>query len=120
MERTSPHHGRMPQVQIITPGDDLALVQDLYENGLLVDVSAATINAAIQDSFGNILIASTSQSSSASGAAWATGRVVCEFTSAQSAVLSRGNAWLEIEVIRSAKRTTWPLIPLDVQATAIT
>jgi hypothetical protein len=109
----------MPQPDTITVGDDLALIVDLYENGVLVDVSAATIRAALQDGLGNVLIASTAQSSSASGASWSTGRVVCEFTAAQSSALRRGDAWLEVEVTRSGKKTTWPLIPFVVQQGAI-
>lgn len=106
----------MPLPQLVTIGDDIAIVQDLYEDGALVDVSAATISAAIQDGTGCPILPLTAQSSSASGAAWATGRVVCEFTAATSVALKRGSAWLQIVVTRSAKRTTWPLISLDVQA----
>lgn len=109
----------MPQAPIVTPGDDIALAQDLYENGALVNVSSATINAAMQDSRGRQLIATTAQTSAASGAAWATGRVVVEFTAAQSIALQRGDAWLEIEVIRAGKKTTWPLFPLEVQQGSI-
>ena len=109
----------MPQPPIITPGDDIALVQDLYENGILVNVSAATIYAALQDSRGNQLIASTLQSSSASGAAWSTGRVVCEFPASATGSLQRGDACLEIEITRSGKKTTWPLFELEVQQGSI-
>lgn len=109
----------MPQPDIITVGDDLALMQDLYENGVLVDVSAASIKASMQDGFGRILIAATVQSAAAVGAAWATGRVVCEFPASVSTQLVRGDAWLEIEVTRAAKKTTWPLIPFEVQLGSI-
>lgn len=109
----------MAQSPIVTPGDDIALVQDLYENGALVDVSAATIYAALQDSRGTQLVSSTLQSLSASGAAWATGRVVCEFPASKSTSLRRGDAWLEIEVIRAGKRTTWPLFEIEVQQGSI-
>ena len=109
----------MPQPPIITPGDDIALVQDLYENGVLVNVSGATIYAALQDSRGKQLVASTLQSSSASGAAWSTGRVVCEFSASATGSLQRGDAWLEIEVTRSGKKTTWPLFELEVQQGSI-
>lgn len=109
----------MAQCPIVTPGDDIALVQDLYENGVLVDVSSATIYAAIQDSRGTQYIASTLQSSSASGAAWATGRVVCEFPASATIALTRGDAWLEVEVTRAGKKTTWPLFQLEVQQGSI-
>lgn len=109
----------MAQAPIVTPGDDIALVQDLYENGALVNLSSATIYAALQDSRGRQLIATTLQSSSSSGAAWTTGRVVVEFTAAQSIVLQRGDAWLEIEVTRSGKKTTWPLYEIEVQQGSI-
>lgn len=106
----------MPLPQIITPGDDIAIVQDLYEDGALPDLSAATITAALQDGDGRALLPRTDQSSSASGAAWATGRVVCEFTAAVGLALSQGTVYLEINVTRSGKRTTWPLIEIEVQA----
>lgn len=109
----------MAQAPIVTNGDDIALVQDLYENGTLVDLSAATIYAAIQDSFGNQIIASRQQSSSASGAAWGAGRVVCEFPSSVTASLPRGDAWLEVEVTRSGKKTTWPLFSIEIQSGSI-
>jgi len=109
----------MAQSPIVTPGDDIALVQDLYENGVLVDVSSATIYAALQDSRGKQLVVSTLQSSSASGAAWATGRVVCEFSASVTIALQRGDAWLEIEVTRSGKKTTWPLFQIEVQKGSI-
>lgn len=109
----------MAQAPIVTNGDDIALVQDLYENGALVDLSSATIKAAIQDSFGSQLISSTVQSSSASGASWSTGRVVCEFPSTATTALQRGDAWLEIEVIRSGKKTTWPLFAIEIQTGSI-
>lgn len=106
----------MPLPQVITPGDDIAIVQDLYEDGELADLSGATITAALQDGDGRVLLPRTAQSSSASGAAWAEGRVVCEFTAASSLSLSQGTVYLEINVTRSAKRTTWPLIEIEVQA----
>ena len=107
----------MPAAQIVTPGDDIALVQDLYENGSLVDVSSATITAAIHDGNGCSIIARTAQSSSASGASWATGRIVCEFAASVTTALQIGTVFLEIAVTRSGKRTTWPLVELEVQGT---
>lgn len=106
----------MPLPQVITRGDDIAITEDLYEDGSLVNLTGATVEAAIQDGNGRQLLPRTAQSSSASGAAWATGRVVCEFSSDESVVLCRGTAYLEINVTRSGKRTTWPLIELEVQA----
>jgi hypothetical protein len=105
----------MARQHVITPGDDLALVNDLYEDGALGNLSAATIRACIQDGTGNRIVDWASQSPSASGAAWATGRVVCEFSSANSLALCPSDAFLEIEVTRSGKVTTWPLIGYDVQ-----
>jgi len=108
----------MSSIKIITPGDDLAIVSDLYESGALANLSAATISACIQDGSGRRIIAPTAQSSATTGAAWATGRVVCAFSAALSVSLRVGSAWLEINVTRAGKRTTWPLIALDVQASA--
>lgn len=109
----------MSQSPIVTPGDDIAITRDLYESGILVNLTGATIYAALQNARGQQYIATTLQSSSASGAAWATGRVVAEFTSAQSIALNRGDAWLEIEVIRSGKKKTWPLFYIEVQQGSI-
>ena len=109
----------MSQSPIVTPGDDIAITRDLYENGILADLSSATIYAALQNARGRQYISSTLQSSSAAGAAWTTGRVVIEFSAAQSIVLRRGDAWLEIEVIRAGKKKTWPLFLIEVQQGSI-
>lgn len=106
----------MAQAQVITPGDDIAIVQDLYEDGVLVNLSAATIDAVLQDGCGHELIPRVAQSSATTGAAWATGRVVCSFTAAASGNLQRGTVYLEINVTRAGKRKTWPLIEIEVQA----
>lgn len=109
----------MSQSPIVTPGDDIAITRDLYEDGVLVNLTGATINAALQNARGQQYIATTLQSSSTSGASWATGRVVVAFTAAQSIALNRGDAWLEIEVIRSGKKKTWPLFLIEVQQGSI-
>lgn len=109
----------MSQPPLVTPGDDIAITRDLYEDGILANLTGATIYAALQNARGRQYIASTLQSSSASGAAWATGRVVVEFTAAQSIALRRGDAWLEIEVIRGGKKKTWPLFHIEVQQGSI-
>jgi hypothetical protein len=105
----------MPQVQIITPGEDVSLTEDLYEKGILAVLSSATIRACLQDAHGRQILPWTLQSSSASGADWASGRVVCEFPSTITSSLSRGDAWLAIEVVRSGKIAVWPIIQLEVQ-----
>lgn len=109
----------MSQPPIVTPGDDIAITRDLYENGILADLSSATIYAALQNGRGQQYITATLQSSSSVGASWSTGRVVIEFSAAQSIALRRGDAWLEIEVIRSGKKKTWPLFMVEVQQGSI-
>lgn len=106
----------MPQAQVITPGDDIAIVQDLYEDGALVNLTGATIEAVLQDGCGCELLPRATQSSGATGASWATGRVVCEFSAANGETLKRGTAYLEINVTRSGRRVTWPLIEVEIQA----
>ena len=109
----------MPAPILVTAGDDLAISLTLYENGVAAVFTGGTISAAIQDGRGRQIVVSTAQSSSATGAAWATGVVVCEFARATTTGLSPIDAWLEIEVIRSGKKKTWPLFPIEVQQGSI-
>ncbi len=108
-----------PRVAAATVGDDWALGFTLYDGGTVKNVSSATISAALQTNAGATAIAATALSSSATGAAWATGVVVAGFTAAQTAALSDGDYFLEIEVTLSGAKTTWPLVPVSVQAGVI-
>ena len=109
----------MPAPILVTPGDDLAISLTLYENGIAAVFTGATIYATIQNGQGRQIVASALQSSSATGASWGTGVVVCEFARANTTGLSPIDAWLEIEVIRSGKKKTWPLFPIEVQQGSI-
>ena len=104
---------------VITTGDDLALALTLLENGVPANLSSATIKAAIQDGNGRLIVPVAVQSSSAAGASWSAGIVVCEFTAANAAGLQFGDVFLEIEVTRGVKKTTWPLEKYQVQRGAI-
>lgn len=110
----------MPQDPLLTPGDNLSLIRTLYEDGVAASLTGATVFAAIQDKNGNAYISSTAQVSTATGADWPNGVLVCEFSQAQSLLLPRsGDCWLEIEVTRSGKKATWPLIRCELQAPSI-
>ena len=104
---------------IVTVGDDISLTRGMYEGGVLTNLSGATIVAAIQDGDGNILVGPVTQSSSATGASWTGGIVVCEFPAALTTGLPIGFVSLEIEVTRAGKKNTWPLIDLQVQPASI-
>ena len=109
----------MSALILVTPGDDLAISLTLYESGIPAVLTGATIYAAIQDGLGRQIVSSAVQSSTATGASWPVGIVVCEFASANTTKLSPKDAWLEIEVIRGGKKKTWPLFPVEVQKGSI-
>ena len=92
-------------------GDDWAVPVELYdEDGEQWDVSTATIQAALVKVVGDtptLLIAATAQSSGATGAVWAQGKVVVEFTNTLTgAVVDYGTHQVEVEVTISLKKTT--------------
>ncbi len=99
-----------------TAGDDWAHAFTLWDNGAAKNVSAATdVSAAVQNMAGVSVISATACSSGAAGAAWATGVVVLPFTAAQTLALIRNQYRLEIQVTLAGAKTTWPLVPVEVQ-----
>ena len=103
-------------IPIITSGDDIQIKAILTTfDGAVADVSAATITAALQDTNGNQLIASTAQSSGTAGADWANGVVIVVFADTLTGSLEAGPAYLQIQVTISGTRTTWPLALVQIQ-----
>jgi hypothetical protein len=102
---------------LITRGDDASITLDLAVDGAAVNASTSSISAALQNQFGQAVISATAQSSSAVGAAWATGVVVVEFSPEQTASLSPGIGYrLEVqETLSTGKKRTYPLIDVEVQ-----
>ncbi len=108
-----------PRYANATSGDDWRLAFTLWDGGSVKNVSAATIRAGVQDLGGNLLVDATAQSISTTGASWSTGVVVIALTSASTSALQPGQYAIEIEVTLSGVITTFPLIPLIVQKSAM-
>ena len=91
--------------------DDWDVTVTLKKDGVAFDVSSATnISASVVDSDGTnpqTVVAAVTLDSGATGADWANGVVVAEFAAANTDV-TPGNAFVEIQVTLSGKKTTWP------------
>lgn len=109
---------------IVFSGDEWAIPVVLTQEGVAVDVSSATeIKALISDGDGiapNILVAEVTLSISATGADWANGIVVAEFTAASTAALTTQPAYIEVQVTLLGKRTTWPRRGFDIRKGLVT
>lgn len=109
-----------PKRAAVSVGDDLNLGFTLWDDGAVKVLTGGTIKAAIQGLATNVIVAAVTQSSATTGASWGAGVVVIVIAAADMATVKPGEYRLEIEYTSSAgKRTTWPLIPLDVQGTVI-
>lgn len=109
-----------PKRAMVSEGDDWCLGFTLWDNGAVKDVSGGTIKAAVQGLNGQVIIESVTQSSATTGAAWATGIVVIIIDADDTDTILPSEYRLEIEYTSAAgKRTTWPLIPIEVQGTVI-
>lgn len=113
------HRAAVCAVRKITSGDDLSITVTLYEGGVVYDASGKTVYAAFTDGRGRQIIGQTIQSAGTTGAAWGTGVIVCVFTAQQALALDRNSYFLEIQVVAGGLKSTWPLIPLEVQVGVI-
>lgn len=101
-------------------GDDWNIPTTLKKDGSAVDVSAATISAAIVSLVNDepvSVIASTAQSSGTTGADWANGVVVSVFSDTLTdAVTIFDNTYLEVQVTYAGgDKETWPRLPIKVK-----
>lgn len=110
-----------PHEHRATAGDDWRLGVTLWSNGAAADVHLCTINAALRDANGYLVVASIAQSSGTTGASWASGVVVVAFpASATGALLRDCEYYLEIQVTDgSGLKTTWPWIPVLVHVSGL-
>lgn len=103
-------------------GDDWRLGVTLWENGAVFDASGATIKAALRDGNGFLALDAVAQSSSTTGATWASGVVVAAFPAATTAAVGReAEYYLELQVTTSGGlKKTWPWLPVLVTIAGIT
>lgn len=116
----------MPSLRAVTDwrklmaGDDLSHLVTIYDGAVVYDFSAASsVSCAMTDGYQRQYIGPTAQSSGASGAAWSTGALIVEFPSLYSYNLTRGDVWLEIQIIKGGKRYSPPLLRLEVETGVI-
>lgn len=93
----------------IVAGYDSKIVVTLVDStGAFVNVSGATIKAAVVDpTHSSVWIDPVTCNSAHAEASWATGVVVIEFTAAQTTPAPSGRAFIEISVDKAGKRTAW-------------
>lgn len=100
-------------------GDDWELTITIRKNGVAFDASSGTINAAVVQVIGGrptTIIAATAQSEVATGADWANGVIIVEFASAATGTVNvYDNLFIELQVDKGGKKTTWPLQKITVQ-----
>lgn len=101
-------------------GDDWFYSFTLYEDGLPVNVSGATITAAVRTLTDQLAVPVTVQSAASSGASWSTGIVIVAFPNALTVGLTAMEYFIELDVFLNARYHTWPLIPVDVTTATIT
>lgn len=104
-------------------GDDWRLGVNLWENGAVFDASGGTIKAALRDGNGFLVLDPVTQSSSTTGATWATGIVVVAFPAAStSAVAREAEYYLELQFTSTVGglKKTWPWLPVLVSVAGIT
>ena len=95
-------------LRIVTGYDAKLSVTLVDSTGAFVNVSGATIKAAVVDTTHNsIHIGPVTCNSAHAEASWATGVVVIEFTALQTADAPSGRAFVEVSVEKSGKRTAW-------------
>lgn len=98
-----------PTIPVLVTGDDLALPVDLTVNGVAFDASGGTVTARIVSlDHDTALCDEAQQNSAASGANWAAGRVVVELAAAlTAAIVSYGQALIELQVDKAGRKATW-------------
>ncbi len=93
---------------VITRGDDIRIATTLKENGVAIDVSAATtITAAIVSTDGATQYAEAVQASGEVGADWANGIVVVVIPAASTTLLPGATVTLEVQVLQATEKNTW-------------
>lgn len=109
-----------PISSVLTSGDPVYLTRTIYEDGVALSLTGYTIRAAFQNGQGLALTSAVAQVSSTAGAVWASGVLAIAMTAAQAAGLSRGDAYLEIELTSPAGLVrTLPLARCEVQSGVI-
>ncbi len=104
--------------QIVRAGYDFIGQYTFYLDGIAEDLSSASL---IECSLKNEaktseLIADTSQNSGATGASWASGVVVIQFSAAQTVGLTAGNGYIEVAVVKGGLRLVYPDIAVVIEA----
>jgi hypothetical protein len=96
----------------IVTGYDARIVATINDElGAPLNLTGATIKAAVVSSdHSSVWIPEVTCSSGASGASWATGVVVIEFTAAQTTPSPAGKALIEIQVTLAGKKTPFFLL----------
>jgi len=101
---------------IIRSNYDVVVQVRIRSDGANENLSAATIKASLVNADKSAeLIADTVQSSDATGAAWASGLVVVEFSLAQTSALVPGSAFIELAITNGGKRTPTNSIPVTIE-----
>lgn len=100
-------------------GDDWRLGVTLYNNGSVVNLTGATVQVQVLDANEYAMVAATSQSSGTTGADWTNGILVIAIPAASTGTFMRDCMYyLRVIVTQSGVVTTWPRVPVFVEASA--
>lgn len=100
-------------------GDDWWMSFTLYEDGLAVNLTSATIVASVRSLTDMAVIIAQSQSPGSTGANWAAGLIIVSIPSALTDGLTKMEYFLEIETFLNGRFKTWPLVEVEVIRTTI-
>jgi hypothetical protein len=104
-----------------TSGDDWRVAITLLLDGVVKNVSGATIRAACVDEFsGDLAGSSVSVSEGASGADWTNGIVVAVFPRANTITIPSSTYHIEVEVTMAGEVSTWHSGTFTVRQEALT
>jgi hypothetical protein len=109
----------MSQPAVVTTGEDWTLPVQLVENGVAVDITGDTIEAAVVDRLGNRVAGPVTADPDHALADLAAGLAVPVIPAASTTGLSAGMYQIEVRRTHAGTPTTWPRQLLQVQVGVI-
>jgi len=109
----------MTQPAVVTTGEDWTLPVQLVQNGVAVDLTGDTIEAAIVDRLGNRVVGPVTADPDHSDADLVGGIAVPVFPEADTESLTAGMYLVEVQRTHSGAKQTWPRQLIQVQVGVI-
>ncbi len=100
---------------LIRSGYDFARKFLAKLDGVVEDLSAATIEASLKNEAKTTELITDTAQANTSPAAWVSGQVVVRFPAASTAGLAAQNAWIEVAIVVSGERFPVDDIPCVIE-----